>query len=132
MAAATYPTGAGPRGITVGDLNGDGQFDVVTANGSSNNVTVYFGAGSAPLFAAGDFAVGTNPSSVTIGDVDGDGFADICADRPDGHRLECGLRIVGNGCAQLWGAEQLPDGELPGLLADRRPQLRRPRRPRSS
>ena len=31
-----YVVGASPRGIAVGDINGDGRLDVITANRASN------------------------------------------------------------------------------------------------
>ena len=65
------------QSIAVGDLNGDGDLDVVVANYGEKN-RVYLGNGS------GGFAEGTNISadannsgSIALGDVDGDGDLDI-------------------------------------------------------
>lgn len=39
-AGASFTTGADPSGVAVRDLNGDGKLDIVTANVTSNDVTV--------------------------------------------------------------------------------------------
>jgi hypothetical protein len=38
--AVTYPVGPSPRSVAVGDVNGDGKLDIVTANYGGNSVTV--------------------------------------------------------------------------------------------
>src|SRR6478735_5114964 len=70
-------TNANPRSVAITDLNGDGKPDLVTANGSSNNVSVLLGTGTGSFGAASNFAVGTNPFSVAIADVNGDGKPDL-------------------------------------------------------
>ena len=44
-APATFATATHPTSIAVGDLNGDGKQDIVTANYASNNVSVLLGQG---------------------------------------------------------------------------------------
>ena len=39
-AARSYPTGAGPYSVAIGDLNGDGKPDLATANDGANTVSV--------------------------------------------------------------------------------------------
>ena len=45
----TYPVGVGPRSVAVGDVNGDGTIDIITANFGSttpgNTVSVLLGDG---------------------------------------------------------------------------------------
>ena len=38
--AVAYAVGVGPRSVAVGDVNGDGKPDIVTANYGGNSVTV--------------------------------------------------------------------------------------------
>ncbi|MFY8000206.1 MAG: beta strand repeat-containing protein, partial [Candidatus Kapaibacteriota bacterium] len=71
--------GNGPSGIDFGDVDGDGDLDLATANNGSTNLTVLLnnGTGLYTPVTGSPFAVGTSPRSVTFGDVDGDGDLDI-------------------------------------------------------
>jgi FG-GAP-like repeat len=70
-------TGTGPYGIAVADLNGDGHLDVVTANSSSNTVSILYGHGDGTFDAPVNYTVGTNPQHVAIGSLRGNGLKDI-------------------------------------------------------
>jgi hypothetical protein len=77
-----FPTGASPRSVSVGDLNGDGKLDVAVANIISNTVSVLLNntdpGNTTPNFATKqDFATGTNPASVTMIDLNKDGKLDL-------------------------------------------------------
>ncbi len=63
--------------IAVGDLNGDGIDDVVTANSFSFNVTVLLSNPSGGYTQAGSFNGGAGPVSIDLADLDGDGKLDI-------------------------------------------------------
>ena len=80
-AASGSPVAVGlsPYTVAVGDVNGDGKLDLVTANEGSNTVTVLLGNGDGTFtVAAGSpVAVGSFPYSVTVGDVNGDGKLDL-------------------------------------------------------
>jgi trimeric autotransporter adhesin len=82
-AASDFTTGPLPISIAVGDFNGDGKPDIVTADFSpSNSVSVLLNTtapgATTPSFAAGvDFAVGVGPASVAVADFNGDGKPDI-------------------------------------------------------
>ncbi|WP_193789081.1 FG-GAP repeat domain-containing protein, partial [Zavarzinella formosa] len=69
--------GAGPFSVAVGDVNGDGKPDLVTANFGGNTVSVLLGGGNGTFAPASPFAVGTGPFSVAVGDVNGDGKLDL-------------------------------------------------------
>ncbi|WP_199248245.1 FG-GAP-like repeat-containing protein [[Phormidium] sp. ETS-05] len=75
--AATHSTGTNPMGIAVGDFNSDGKQDMVTANRSSNDVSVFLGNGAGSFGAATNFATGNVPSQVQLGDFNGDGQQDM-------------------------------------------------------
>jgi hypothetical protein len=82
-AAAGSPiaTGNGPFSITTGDLDGDADLDLATANpgGFPDTATVLLNDGSAVFSeAAGSpIVVGGDPFSITSGDLDGDGDLDL-------------------------------------------------------
>jgi hypothetical protein len=72
-----------PAGIAVGDLDGDGNLDVVTANtnplGATGDLSIYLGDGTGRLGAAKRLSVALNrkPTSVVVADLDNDGRLDI-------------------------------------------------------
>jgi hypothetical protein len=74
-----FAVGSGPESVAVGDFNGDGIPDLITANYSGSNVTILLGNGSDGFTVASGspFPVGTNPQSVVVGDFNGDGIEDI-------------------------------------------------------
>jgi predicted nucleotidyltransferase len=71
-----YPTGAGTRSAVLGDLDGDGDQDIVTANYYSS-ASVLLGNGDGSFAARVDYALPHGANSVALGDVDGDGDLDI-------------------------------------------------------
>ncbi len=81
----TTGTGSQPQSVAIGDLDGDGKPDLVTANGGNgaNSVSVFHNTstsgsiGTSSFATKVDFATGTTPVSVAIGDLDGDGKLDL-------------------------------------------------------
>ena len=78
-APTSFPAGARPRAVVVGDLNGDGQADLAVANDLSHNVSVLLGDGTGSFAAAIKYAVADGTKSVAIGDFNGDGQLDLVA-----------------------------------------------------
>src|ERR1700736_2047380 len=72
ITAPSYPTGNFPQAIAVGDLNGDGIPDLVTAT-SAGAVSVLLGNGDGPFPAHNDYVVGNKPVSVALADLTGSG-----------------------------------------------------------
>jgi cysteine-rich repeat protein len=86
-APLTYETRSGysgenPRALALGDLNGDGHVDVLTANEDSSNVTVVAGLGDGTLAPAQTVSTGADPRGVVGDDLDQNGTMDwIVAER---------------------------------------------------
>jgi hypothetical protein len=74
---ADFATGVGPVAVAVGDFNGDGLTDVVTANASANTVSVLLGHGDGTFAPHSDYAVEGAPIGIVVGDFNGDGKLDI-------------------------------------------------------
>jgi len=75
--AVDYPTAAGPRALGVGDLSGDGQLDLVTANSNASNVSRFYGLGDGTVMPKADHEAIDNPVDMVVGDVTGDGLVDV-------------------------------------------------------
>jgi hypothetical protein len=74
---SSQAVGSNPYYVSTTDLDGDGNLDLVTANYSSNTVSVLRGNGDGTFQPASHLATGSNPIAVAIGDVNGDGRPDI-------------------------------------------------------
>ncbi|MCH7959128.1 MAG: VCBS repeat-containing protein [Candidatus Hydrogenedentes bacterium] len=75
-AKTEYGTGARPEFVALGDVDGNGTLDVVTANFDSDTISVLLGAGDGTFGAKTDFAAGDGSKSVALGDLDGNGTLD--------------------------------------------------------
>jgi VCBS repeat protein len=75
--APPLPAGSGPKPVATGDFNGDGKVDLVVANESSDNVSVFLSNGDGTFQAAVDYSVGSQPFSIAVGDFNGDGKLDL-------------------------------------------------------
>lgn len=75
--ATSYPVGSQPDAVAVGDFKGDGKADIVTANTSSNTISVLVNNGDGTFGAPQTYAVGVGPVSVAVGDFNGDGKLDL-------------------------------------------------------
>ena len=77
MKGSPFAAGANPVRVAVGDVDGDGWPDVVTANMRGGDVTVLLGDGRGSFRPGVGRSAGKEPYGVAVGDVDGDGRAEI-------------------------------------------------------
>jgi hypothetical protein len=113
-AAPRFAVGSSPLSVAVGDVNGDGRLDMVTANRLGNNVSVLLGDGSGGFAAATSFAVGSSPRSVALGDVNGDGRLDIVTANYFGDNVSV---LLGNGSGGFAAATNFAVGVYPNSVA---------------
>lgn len=77
---AQYPLGFSPYMVAIGDMNGDGNQDVVSA--TLDNVGVSLGNSSGILGTQWNIFVGGNSEFATIGDLNNDGKIDLITPGP--------------------------------------------------
>ena len=64
--------GVGPQQLALGDVNGDGNQDVIVANRLSNNLSVLLGDGTGGFSARMDYTSVNQPWAVNVADLNGD------------------------------------------------------------
>jgi hypothetical protein len=90
--------GADGQSIALGDVNGDGNLDIVSSNTDAGTLSVLLGNGTGGFIAEGSpFAVGTGPQSVALADVNGDGRLDIVTANWISNNVSILLRNAGAG-----------------------------------
>ena len=78
QARREYAADEGAESVAIGDLNGDGKPDLVTANvGDVTSVSVFPNGGDGSFPARRDYKTGDDPRSVAIGDLNGDRKPDL-------------------------------------------------------
>jgi hypothetical protein len=93
--------GGSPFHIILAELNGDDALDIVSAQESSNRLSLLFNDGSGGFGLATDVNVGTLPRCTAVGDLDGDGDTDLAAANFGSSDLTL-LRNDGNGGFSPW------------------------------
>jgi hypothetical protein len=80
-----FAVGRAPYPHAIGDVNKDGNLDIVTPNVGSDNVSVLLGNGRGEFRTATNspFSVAGRPYYIAIGDVSGDGNADLMMTHDD-------------------------------------------------
>ncbi|WP_193387016.1 FG-GAP-like repeat-containing protein, partial [Kamptonema sp. PCC 6506] len=96
-AQTNYAVGSGAVSVAIGDINKDGRNDIVTANSSSNNISVLLG-NSSGSFSRTDIPLNSAPEAVILNDLDKDGNLDIISATPYGPNSTGRVSVLlGNG-----------------------------------
>jgi len=77
---SVYPVGDSPQSVFAVDLDGDGDFDLATANSGSDSVSILWNNlnNEDTTFTPDSvYQVSNNPQSVFAADLDGDGYLDL-------------------------------------------------------
>jgi FG-GAP-like repeat/PASTA domain/FG-GAP repeat len=94
-----YPTGIGPSSVEIGDLNADGNADLVTTNywnKNSNTVSVLPGKGDGTFKRGVELRTGKGPYALAVADLNGDRKLDLAVANADANTVSV-LLNKGNG-----------------------------------
>jgi hypothetical protein len=110
---AYSPVPFGDNAVALGDVNGDGKLDVVTANGTSHSVSVFAGNGDGTFntATAQTYAVVGAAYAIALGDFNQDGKLDIVT---TGAQMNV---LLNNGAGAFGTAQQVgPAGGYTALV----------------
>ncbi len=92
-----YGTGSAPYRVVVGDFNGDGIPDLVSANFNSSSpstLSLFLGSSNGTFGTASSITVNNEPNFIAVGDFNGDGKADLAV---TGYATNEVYVLLGNG-----------------------------------
>jgi hypothetical protein len=106
-------TGTNPAAVASGDLDGDGNPDVVTTNSGSDTVSVLLGKGDGNFATKVDYPTGLGPASIVLGDFNRDGRLDIVAANAGWHTVSV---LLGTGHGSFAVGVEYDTGIFPSWL----------------
>ena len=98
---------SGPGNVALGDVNKDGQPDLVVASGQGPSITVLLGQGDGQFRATGSSPVPLpdSPNEMVLGNVNGDSKLDLVIASHDSYRV---MLLLGNGSGDFTLAPNSP------------------------
>jgi Big-like domain-containing protein/VCBS repeat protein len=81
--AVNYTVGAYPVMMTVADLNGDGNLDLISVNYQGKSLSVLLGNGDGTFRTQTTASTGNAPEFVAVADLNGDGWLDLVVTNSD-------------------------------------------------
>ncbi|MFL6276235.1 MAG: FG-GAP-like repeat-containing protein [Blastocatellia bacterium] len=112
--ATNFMVGAGPVSIAVGDFNGDGKQDLVTANAFPNSMSVLLGNGTGGFGPATNLTMNSNSNSVVVADFNNDSKLDLATANTGSNNIS--VRF-GLGTGSFGAATNYPVGTNPYAIA---------------
>ena len=113
--SGNFPALTNPTSLTVGDFDGDGNVDVMTANPGNSSGAILFGAGNGTFGPPATLTPGGTPQAVASGDFNNDGL-------PDATFADAGSGAGANTIAVLPGRGDSSFTDPLNLTADTAPQ----------
>ena len=106
VTGSPFVIGTTPRGIVMGDFNGDGKLDLAISNSGDATVTVLLGDGAGGFTASpgSPYAVGTLPFGIATGDFNGDGKLDLAVVNRTSQNVTVLLGDGSGGFSQVTGS----------------------------
>jgi hypothetical protein len=120
VAGSPFSLDGQPYQVAVGDMNKDGIPDIVTANKSTNTVSVLTGNGSfgfTKLGTTGFSTGGSQPQALALGDVDGDGNLDVVVANYTSGSTGTASVLLGSATGSLGTATTVTAGAGPSGVA---------------
>lgn len=113
-AQTTYAVGSSPQAVAIGDFNGDGISDIVSANYYAGSISTILGNGDGTFGTNTDYSAGGSVHSVAIGDFNGDGVQDVVATNLNEHTISV---FIGNGDGTFGARTTYATGTFPRFTA---------------
>jgi hypothetical protein len=117
---ATVAVGSHPYDLTLGDIDGDSDVDLLTSSAEGTTVSVCLNAGTGTFGSNQTILVGNNPRGLVLGDVDADGDLDMLVANTDDNTVSLRLNggnNAGGGNGTFSGGGELAAGDTPVGLA---------------
>jgi alpha-tubulin suppressor-like RCC1 family protein len=100
---AEYGVGCSPEYLAMGDLDRDGDEDLVVSNHVSGSLSLLFGDGLGGFPARSDIPVNGSPNGIAVGDLNGDSNPDIVSGNYSSQTISI---YLGDGTGAFPAAEQ--------------------------
>ncbi len=110
----TVPRGTRTAGLTVADVNQDGNQDILICDTDNDRLVIRFGPSGATGVAVAVVPVGQTPVAISLGDVDADGRVDIAVSCFNGASIDF---VTHQGANQFGVFRSLPVSGNPALSA---------------
>lgn len=116
--------GLGPYALAIGDIDGDGDLDLLTANSGrstptasgNTTVSVRLNDGQGNFSGNQEFSVGATPEELVLGDIDGDGDLDVLIAKGFSSSSSAVSVRLNNGRGQFSGTQEVEVGTAPNAL----------------